>query len=152
MNDCAKFHPMGLGGCDPATCPCSCHRPPLAPTQVTPAGLVKDRPEPPWRKGDRERNAVDLATKVTRDAAGLIRWTSNGRIPYDDVLIDAGLTPDVWAEHKRVRDAEGQAFLADYRKKNRRRRYSAEEKAEMRANFGKGTTVVDVLTGRRIRL
>ena len=42
--------------------------------------------------------------------------------------------------------------LRQYRNMRRHRQYSGEEIFEMRAAFGPGATVVDVLTGQRIRL
>jgi len=48
-----------------------------------------------------------------------------------------------------VRDRETQAFLAEYRRANKGRKRSAEEIFEMRAAFGPGETVVDVITGER---
>ena len=51
---------------------------------------------------------------------------------------------------KAAREAETDAFRGSYRKANNRR--SAEELSEMRAAFGTGTTVVDIITGERIRL
>ena len=53
-------------------------------------------------------------------------------------------------ETNRAREAQNAAFLEDYRKS-----YTGpgeEEKAEMRAAFGTGSTVVNVITGERIRL
>ncbi len=50
---------------------------------------------------------------------------------------------------RRAREAQNDAFLADYRKNHRT---SAEERMEMQAAFGKGTTVVDIITGERITL
>lgn len=57
---------------------------------------------------------------------------------------DAALT-------KATRDEENAAFFATYRAQ-RARGYSAEEIAEMRAAFGPGETVVNIITGERIRL
>ena len=42
--------------------------------------------------------------------------------------------------------------LRRYRRERRNHKYSGEELYEMRAAFGSGTTVVDVITGQRIRL
>ena len=47
-------------------------------------------------------------------------------------------------------NAETAAFLESYRKNYTGP--SEEEKAEMRAVFGTGTTVCDIITGERIRL
>ena len=49
-----------------------------------------------------------------------------------------------------ARDLEVEKELIEYR--NNKRPYSAEDMAEMRAAFGAGETVVDVVTGKKIRL
>lgn len=49
-----------------------------------------------------------------------------------------------------AREAEAERELAQYR--TAKRPHSAEELAEMRAAFGSGTTVVDVITGEKIEL
>ena len=55
-----------------------------------------------------------------------------------------------WQQHAQGELAKVKANLESYRAA--RRTSSAEEMAEMRAAFGEGTTVVDVLTGEKIRL
>ena len=51
-----------------------------------------------------------------------------------------------------ARDKEDRKFIEEYRKQQKNREYSWEELAEMRAAFGKGTTVVDVFSGKKIEL
>lgn len=95
------------------------------------------------------------AKMLTEDATcedGVLRWKSNGQVPFDDMLQlaqEIGLPVDLDAS-RAARQTEQAAFLAEYRRAQRSP--SAEEVAEMRAAFGEGTTVVDVLSGRRIRL
>ena len=75
-----------------------------------------------------------------------------GRILMSDLLEKLTyITDKVDAEAtKAAREAENDAFLESYRKANHR--HSEEELNEMRAAFRKGTTVVDIITGERIRL
>lgn len=83
---------------------------------------------------------------------GVVRWISNGRVPPADCCEQwarLGLPFDL-ATSAAARDAETAAFMAAYRKNDRAP--SAEERAEMRAAFGEGTEVMDVITGRRTRL
>ena len=54
------------------------------------------------------------------------------------------------AATRAARETEVQADLESYRAN--RKAPSAEELAEMRAAFGEGTKVVDVLTGKEIQL
>jgi len=85
---------------------------------------------------------------------GVPRWNSNGQVPPLDILVawhGAGLPFD-YTKSIAAREADTLAFVEKYRKSQRRRRPSAEEMAEMRAAFGRDTTVVNVITGRRTRL
>ncbi len=81
---------------------------------------------------------------------GVLRWKSNDRCVPLDVFRDAYCTPP--AKQKETVDADTSAFLAEYRAINTGRARSAEEMFEMRAAFGTGTTVVDVITGDKIAL
>ena len=89
--------------------------------------------------------------KITVDENGVAR-NRIGRILMSDLLEKLTyITDKVDVEAtKAAREAETDAFLESYRKANNRR--SAEELSEMRAAFGTGTTVVDIITGERIRL
>lgn len=84
--------------------------------------------------------------------AGVIRWTSNGRVPPEDVVALAahlGLGIDT-AACTAARDAETRQFLAEYRKA-RTGGPTAEERAEARAAFGPDADLVDAVTGYRWR-
>ena len=89
--------------------------------------------------------------KITVDENGVAR-NRIGRILMSDLLEKLTYIMDkVDVEAtKAAREAETDAFRGSYRKANNRR--SAEELSEMRAAFGTGTTVVDIITGERIRL
>ena len=87
-------------------------------------------------------------------ADGVVRWTSNNRVmPADcrEVLAHSAYR-DLFSEEasRAAEKAETAAFLENYR-----RNYAgptAEERMEMQAAFGKGTTVVDIISGEKIRL
>jgi hypothetical protein len=107
--------------------------------------------EPLWRTRERATNREYLATKATRDAAGILRWRSNGNVPPEDVLVDGGLEPGDLLRHRAVRDAELDVFITAY-KANRAKRTDdevAEHAFELRAAFGRGKRVVNVITGER---
>lgn len=89
--------------------------------------------------------------KITIDAEGVAR-NCIGRVLMDDLLEQVGMVTDkVNVEATRAaREAEDAVFLAEYR--TRCESPSAEELAEMQAAFGAGATVVDVLTGEKIKL
>lgn len=93
--------------------------------------------------------------RFVRDATvkeGVVRWKENGRVPPADILAQwAGLNlPFDLAKSNAAQDADTAAFLKAYRAQPRRR-VSAEERYEMRAAFGSGKRVVNILTGRVTR-
>lgn len=88
------------------------------------------------------------------DENGVATWASNGNaIPEECVekAVYGGLAINVELTRK-VRDKQTEEFLTDYRERMKNHVYSEEELYEMRAAFGKGTVVVDAITGRRIQL
>ncbi len=82
----------------------------------------------------------------------ILRWTSNDNVVPADIMekID---WPHI-AEMDAARDADLAAFMVSYReaRANRTPEQRAEELFEMRAAFGPGETVVNVLTGERTKL
>jgi hypothetical protein len=101
---------------------------------------------------DKARKA--FAEDASVDHKGIIRWKSNGRVPPDDCLADfaeLGLPFNI-AATKAEYEAETQKFLSEYRKREANRKPSAEELFEMRAAFGEGAEVVNVITGRKTKL
>ena len=87
-------------------------------------------------------------------ADGVVRWTSNNRVMPKDCreILSHTAYRDLFSEEasRAAEDAETAASLESYRKNYTGP--SEEEKAEMRAVFGTGTTVCDIITGERIRL
>jgi hypothetical protein len=94
-----------------------------------------------------------LATQLQSQATifnDVIRWNSNQQVPPSECVELAahiGLPINIVA-CTAARDADTAAFLTVYSK----RRVSAEERAEMRAAFGPGAKVVNVITGRVTRV
>jgi len=89
--------------------------------------------------------------KITIDDQGIAR-NCIGRVLMSDLLEKlAHITDAVSIEATTAaREAEVAAELAEYRKQAHEP--SLEERAEMRAAFGPGAKVVDVLTGKAITL
>jgi hypothetical protein len=83
-----------------------------------------------------------------------VRWNSNDQVPFDDMLECfqhlGWITLQERENSARARDADTAAFLADYRKNYTGP--SEEERAEARAEFGAGATVVNAITGHRYRV
>ena len=108
-----------------------------------------------WKKNAEEevRKAVAKAdADAAVEADGAIKWNSNGRYLMDDFcekLEYAGYAFSREATAKK-REAQNAESLAEYRRNDKG--LTGEALAEARAAFGEGTTVVNVLTGRRTRL
>ena len=92
--------------------------------------------------------------EILIDENGAASWKSNGRALPGDCCEKLAYTSVTFSAEATAakRKAENDAFLESYRKANQNRRRSSEELNEMRAAFGTGTTVVDIITGERIRL
>ena len=123
-----------------------------------------------WQKNAHEEAARLLAQRdnIEVEEDGAAKWKSNGSyLPADVVekLIFAGASylpadvveklifagADFFSEEATAakREAQTAEFLGNYR---RNHKTTAEERTEMEAAFGKGTTVVNIITGERIKL
>ena len=107
-----------------------------------------------WQKNAHEEAARLLAQRdnIEVEEDGAAKWKSNGSyLPADVVekLIFAGA--DFFSEEATAakREAQTAEFLGSDR---RNHRTTTEERAEMEAAFGKGTTVVNISTGEKIKL
>ena len=91
--------------------------------------------------------------RITVDENGIAR-NCIGRVLMDDMLEKLTYITDTVDEEatKAARDEEVSRSLEAYRKSRAGRRISEEERSEMRAAFGAGSMVVDILTGEKIRL
>ena len=87
---------------------------------------------------------------------GVAKWSSNSNIiPQDcyEPLAYSNVLPKVYlSKNIEARKEETSKFISDYKKKQKGYKPSAEERAEMEAAFGKGATVVDVITGNKYKL
>ncbi len=90
---------------------------------------------------------------ITIDENGVAR-NRIGRVLMDDMLDKLSyITDEADKEATRAaRNEEVSRSMEEYRKARQAHGISEEEKAEMRAAFGTGTTVVDIITGQEIRL
>ena len=108
-----------------------------------------------WKKEAKkelERVKKDLDEgKITIDENGIAR-NCIGRTLHDDMLEKVAMVSDkVNVEATRAaRDEETAKVIEAYRASYTGP--SEEEMFEMRAAYGKGTTVVDIFTGKKIRL
>lgn len=108
-----------------------------------------------WKKNAEKevKRAVEQAnTEATVESDGAIHWNSNGSYLMDDFCekLEYAGYPFSRSATREKREAQVARELAEYRAS--RHGPTAEERAEMQAAFGKGTTVVNVLTGERTQL
>ena len=108
-----------------------------------------------WARHAREEAARLVAQRdeMIVEEDGAVKWVSSGNyLPADCVekLLFGGADWFDADATARKREAQVAEQLERYRAS--RRAVSAEERVEMRAAFGSGVTVVDVLTGERIAL
>lgn len=99
-----------------------------------------------------EIRAELAAGKITIDANGVAR-NCVGRVLMSDMAEKVAWVSDAIDRKATAaaREIEVERELSEYRA-SRRSGYSAEELAEMRAAFGPGAVVRDILTGEEIRL
>ena len=104
--------------------------------------------------------------EIIFEGDGAMKWKSNGAyLPEDCAEAVAFIDLSKANEEQRAcvlnasvertakkRDKQNEDFLEAYRKRNENRELSDEERFEMECAFGKGTTVVNVITGRTIVL
>jgi hypothetical protein len=87
---------------------------------------------------------------------GVVRWKSSNNVPFDDMLQDFALLglidEETMARSVRARQADNAIFDAEYRRQRANYVPSDEEVFEMRAAFGEGATVVNVITGQKYNL
>lgn len=108
-----------------------------------------------WKKEaekELERVKTDLQEgRITIDENGVAR-NCIGRVLMSDMLEKLAMVTDKVSVEATAaaREKEVEESLAEYRKNAKP--VSEEERVEMRAAFGKGTTVVNVLTGEKIEL
>lgn len=85
----------------------------------------------------------------TYEKNGALFWKSNDApVPMDcfgDAFVEAP------AEQARACEEDTKAFVKEYRRTRSNGKISAEQRFEMRAEFGPGETVVDVITGQKFR-
>lgn len=107
-----------------------------------------------WQRNAHEEAARLLAQRdnIEIEEDGAAKWKSNGSyLPADVVekLTFAGADFFSAEATAAKREAQTAEFLGNYR---RNHKTTTEERMEMEAAFGKGTTVVNILTGEKIKL
>lgn len=113
---------------------------------------------PYWVKSAREEinKMQDKADRgeILKEEDGAVKWKRSGNYLPEDCVEKLSYTHFQFSPEatKKKRDAQTERSLEAYRESMRNHQYSDEELFEMRAAFGEGTTVVDVITGQEITL
>lgn len=115
-------------------------------SQMTPDSL--------WPAARNAEEAERALSKVTHPTANVLTWESNDRQPMDDMLaawlVLGYITEAQAAATTEARDQATAEFLSAYRANPPQP--SAEDLAEMRATFGPGARVVNVVTDKKYQL
>lgn len=109
---------------------------------------------PVWKQREITRQA-EMIAETDRVGAAFV-WKSNGNAPFADmtaIWVQLGLASLEEADAtEALRKEQTAKFMSEYVEARKNHVPSGEELAEMRAAFGPGETVVDVITGQRITL
>lgn len=116
--------------------------------------LSRMTPDDVWPAAHSPQDARNSLYDVADFGADVLRWASNGRCPHDDMLaawlVLEVITMDQAEATSTARRTEDARFLEEYRSADPAP--DGEQLAEMRAAFGPGATVVNVITGRTTSL
>jgi hypothetical protein len=106
--------------------------------------------------GKNMKNATETFNEMKhRIEDNVVIWNSNDRHPMDDLMtewLDLGLvTKEMFDATAIAREESNMAFFAEFKtaRANRSADEIREEAFEMRAAFGPGVEVVNVITGER---
>lgn len=104
-----------------------------------------------WREEEKLENAEKIKDAY-QDDEGVWRWKSSNNVPFEDMLECWGLDSETMQKCIEARKKDTSKVIADYRKQMENHEPSDEEMYEMRAAFGEGEEVVNVITGQKIQL
>ena len=97
-------------------------------------------------------NNITSKEDAYQDDEGVWRWKSNDRVPFDDMLQDWAVSSSTMEKCRKARDNDNEKFIKEYRERMKDYVPSNETLYEMRAAFGEGVEVVNVITGKTIKL
>jgi hypothetical protein len=92
---------------------------------------------------------VWLATQMHVDKHGIHRWRDSGQIPSKEILKHLSLSAEDMLRHNAARDADLDAFAAEYQRRQAQRTPEeiAVQRAEARAAHGPRVELVNIFTG-----
>lgn len=109
-----------------------------------------------WWKEHALKEVEEAAALADKDAIvednGAIKWKCNGRYLMDDLCEKLEYAGYEFSrkETKKAREAQVNEELTEYKKRNAQP--TDEALFEMRATFGEGTEVVNIITGEKITI
>jgi hypothetical protein len=115
-----------------------------------------------WHKIRNEMNVLERQAEMAKQAEmkneayqdenGVWRWKSNNHVPFEDMLESWNLDEETFKKCIAAREADDAKFFANYRKQMENYEPDAETLYEMKTAFGEGAEVVNVITGKKIKL
>ena len=98
-------------------------------------------------------NPAWLKTQMSVDEHGIHRWRDCGQVPSKEILKRLNLSALDTERHNATRDADLDAFAAEYQRSQALRTPEeiAEQRAEARAAHGPGVELVNIFSGERLR-
>jgi hypothetical protein len=107
-----------------------------------------------WKNDAQKTLTRTIGNYYVKDNAFV--WVTSGNLVPTDILelLHAAkqITDDQLTKALEQYDIITTKELAAYRQQMSKRQYSQEDLGEMRAAFGKGTVVVNAITGKRVKL
>ena len=98
----------------------------------------------------KEKLRKDIVKESFIDDKGVRRWKKSKKVVPPCVYNDADMScPDFQIE---AYYKEAEEKIAEYKERMKNYKYSEEELNEMRAAFGEGTEVINIITGKKIKL
>lgn len=104
-----------------------------------------------WREKEKLENAKKINDSYV-DSDGIYRWKTNDQIPFSDMLECWNLDSKTLEKCNERREQESFEFLTEYKERMKDVQPSAEELFEMKAAFGEGAEITNIITGKKIKL
>ena len=113
----------------------------------------------PWRQQSAVEQIKEMEERYENHEYtienGAALWECGNYLPMDCLaaVINGKYGPLVDVEnHEKALDAQNEESIREYKERMKNHVYSEEELFEMRAAFGEGIEIVDVISGNKIRL
>jgi len=115
--------------------------------------FIETNPQPKFQYPWQEKEFTEKKEKLqngTHEKDGVLYWNESGNVVPPWTFKEAGY--EVPEKHQKAYDEDVEKSITAYKKQQKNTPPSEEVLAEMRAAFGPGETVVDVLSGKEYHL